>query len=124
MLARRMRRYELPLSGVRSQEGRFHPFLFFAECFHTRDGNFQRLGKFSHVPKTFGRELFLQLMSSEPVDCGAQKLWIFFDRINHARKHEREFDLAAVIWGCIPAVWSHYLRGHGSDPLPIGRYAI
>ena len=113
MLVRRMGRYErLSLSRVRSQQGRFHPILFFAECLHTRDSNFQRLGKVSHVPKTFRRELLLQFMSSEFVDRGAQKLRIFFDRIDHARKHEREFNLPAGIRGCIPAVWSHYLRSH------------
>ena len=113
MLVRWMGRYErLPLSRVRSQQGRFHPILLFAERLYARDGNFQRLGKVSHVPKTFRSELLFQFMSSELVDRGAQELWIFFDRIDHAREHEREFNLAAGIQGCISAVWSHYLRSH------------
>jgi hypothetical protein len=103
----------MPGGASGSGRGRFSFFLLFVECFHTLDGNFQRFGKSSHVRKAFHRELLLQLVSSKLIDCGAQVLGILPDRINHARKHQRELNLLGWGWDGILTVWSQNFRAHG-----------
>ena len=99
-----------PLS--RRRECRCCRFILSVECLHTLDSDFKRFGKSSCVRETIRTELLLQLVSSELVDCSAQLLGVFFDRIDYARKHKREFNALGDGGDGVLAFRFQFFRAH------------